>query len=222
MAAGRRRCDRATTGRADELLADLRQALGHRPPTADAPTGARPRPAAARRPRGLGAATAASRVHAQGTGARRSPRTPSVGPALAERAALQHRDRRRNAADVPRRGRPWHRALPRGGALRRGHARAARLPAAAPQLRVDRPARSRHLRLSRAGTAGARSRGRATPACTAGGRCSRRRGRWPSATSIRTSTSAAASAATASCTWRRWAPTTGDSRPGACGRWSSC
>ena len=90
------------------------------------------------------------------------------------------------------------RALPRGGAVRGRRPRAARLPAARPELRVDRRARSRDLRLPAAAAAGDRSRGRAIRACTAAGRCSRRRGRSRSATSIRTSISPAASPATPS------------------------
>ena len=76
--------------------------------------------------------------------------------------------------------------------------RAASLSAARPELRVDRPARSRDLRLSRGRPDGDRWRVRATPACTAASRCSRRRARWRSATSSRTSTSPAASRPTRS------------------------
>ena len=89
-------------------------------------------------------------------------------------------------------------ALPRSRALRRRRPRTARLSAARAQLRVDRRAGSRDLRLPAAQAAGDRSPGRAIPACTDAGRCSRRRGRWRSATSIRTSISPDGSPATPS------------------------
>ena len=54
------------------------------------------------------------------------------------------------------RGRARLRALPRGRALRRGRHRAARLSTAGPQLRVDRQARSRDLRLPAAWAVGIR------------------------------------------------------------------
>ena len=68
--------------------------------------------------------------------------------ALSQPSALQQGAARpRDAAQLPRRRPPRLRALPRSGALRGGRPRAARLPAARPQLRVDRRARSRDLRL---------------------------------------------------------------------------
>ena len=152
-------------------------------------------------------------------------RTPPAVQALAERAALQHRAaaRARDAAQLPRRRPPRHRALPGSGARRRGDPRAARLSAARPQLRVDRRARSRDLRLPSQrdvgiGRAIARSR-----AARPHARCSPRRARSRSATSIRTSISPAGSPATRSSIFAddgrlRLAAV----RDRTSGRWSGC
>ena len=122
------------------------------------------------------------------------------GAAVPERAALQHRAAACGATLRSFRGVVQHRhgALPRSGARGRRHPRAARLSAARPELRIDRRARSRDLRLPRSAAAGDRSRARAIRACTAASRSSPRRARSRSATSIRTSTSPAGSPATPS------------------------
>ena len=78
----------------------------------------------------------------------RAPEHAARGPALPESPALQHRaGRPRHAPQFSRRRPPRMRALPRSGALRDRRARTARLSTARSQLRVDRPARSRDLRL---------------------------------------------------------------------------
>ena len=56
----------------------------------------------------------------RGASARRAPAHAGRRPDVAERAALQHRDRRRDAAQLSRRRPHRHGALPRGGALGRG------------------------------------------------------------------------------------------------------
>ena len=78
-------------------------------------------------------------------------RTPLRRAAVPQRAAVQHRAaaRTRDAAKLPRRRPPRHRALPRSGACGGRHPRAARISAARPQLRIDRRARPRDLRLPR-------------------------------------------------------------------------
>src|SRR5207302_1640163 len=70
--------------------------------------------------------------------------------AISQRAAVQPGAARTgDTAQLSRRRAAWVRALSRGCALRRGHARAARTSAARPQLRVGRSTRSRDLRVSR-------------------------------------------------------------------------
>ena len=111
-----------------------------------------------------------TRLTAARAAADRTAANAARGSAVPESPALQHRAgaRRRDAAQLPRRRPPRLRALPRGGAVRGRRARTARLSAARPELRVDRRARPRDLRLPDARPLGigrplARSR-----ACTAG------------------------------------------------------
>ena len=115
------------------------------------------------------------------------------------------------------------RALPGGGAVRRGRPRGARLPAARPQLRVDRRAGPRDLRLSSErplGIGGAIARsGSARPeaglrdAAGAGAQLLR---------PVRRLHRAASPATRSSTSPRRWATTTGGWRPPTCGRSSGC
>ena len=103
----------------DWTPADLLDAARHAAIAADAwPTGAIAPPLSAFTP-------AERRVIASAADARR-------GPAIPERAALQHRAaaRGRDAAQLPRRRPPRHRALPRSGAHGGGDPRAARMAAA--------------------------------------------------------------------------------------------
>ena len=90
-------------------------------------------------------------------------RTPLAVQAYLNAPALQHRARRGDAAQLPRRRAHGHGPLPRGRALRGRRPRTARVSAARPQLRVDRSARPRDLRVPGArpvgvGCAVARSR----------------------------------------------------------------
>ena len=66
---------------------------------------------------------------------------------MVERASLQHRDARRDAAELPPGGAPRDGALPRGGVVRGGGHGTARLSPAADEPRVAGLARPRHLRL---------------------------------------------------------------------------
>ena len=117
-------------------------------------------------------------------------RTPAAVQAFLNATALQHgaAARRRDAAQFPRRRAARHGALPGSGARRRGDPRAARLSSARPQLRIDRRAGSRDLRVSAPRDAGDRSPVRAIRACTGESPSSAPRGPSPSATSSRTST----------------------------------
>ena len=90
-------------------------------------------------------------------------RTPDAVQRWLNALPYNNEKRRRDAAHVPRRRAHRHRALSRSGAGGRGHPRAAPLSAARPELRVDRPAGSRDLRLPRRSRAGDRSRARAIP-----------------------------------------------------------
>ena len=105
------------------------------------------------------------RVHAARAAADRAAADAARGAALSESACPTTTEprRRRHAAQLSRRRPARLRALPRGGAVRRRRPRAARLSAAGPQLRVDRRARSRDLRLPARAAAGDRSRARAIP-----------------------------------------------------------
>ena len=102
-----------------------------------------------------------SRPAALGVHAGRASRDPASddaarGAAISQSPAVQHRAAAgtRNAAKLSRRRATRHGALSRGGALGGGDPRAARISAAGPQLRIDRRARSRALRVSAAGTLG--------------------------------------------------------------------
>ncbi len=76
------------------------------------------------------------------------------GAALSQPLALQHRAARRHAAGVPAGGPAREGALPGGGAVCRLRAGAARLSAAAVDIRVGRWSRPRNFHLSRAGALG--------------------------------------------------------------------
>ena len=92
----------------------------------------------------------AMQLHASRAAAHRAAAHAARRPALPERASLQHRAaaRARDAAQFSRRRPASHGALPRSGAVRGDGARAARLSAARHQLRIDRRAGSRDLRVS--------------------------------------------------------------------------
>ena len=95
-------------------------------------------------------------------------RTPAAVQAWLNAPAVQHRDGGRDAAQLPRRRAHGHGALPGGGAVGGDDPRAAPVSAARPQLRVDRSARPRDLRLPEARPDGDRWRARAIPVCTGG------------------------------------------------------
>ena len=99
-------------------------------------------------------------------------RTPAAVQRYLNAPAVQHRARGATLRSFRGVVGHRHRALLRGGDVRRGRARAARLSAARPELRVDRPSGSRAVRRTATPAAGDRSRARAIPACTDGGRSS--------------------------------------------------
>ena len=112
--------------------------------------------------RGTSEAPGPVRVHRRPSGARSIAAERRWRSSVPQRAALQPRaaarKARRCAASAASSG--TARALPRGGARRRRHPRAARLAAAGPELRVDRRARPRDLRVQRAGRWGSVARSR--------------------------------------------------------------
>ncbi len=87
-------------------------------------------------------------------------RTPDAVQRYLNRLALQHRAARRHAAELPAGGPAWHRALPRSGAVRGLRAGAARLSAAADDLRVGRRPRPRALLYRKRGRWGTVARSR--------------------------------------------------------------
>ena len=151
-------------------------------------------------------------------------RTPAAVQALSQRDAVQHRAaaRRRDAAQLPRRRPARHRALHGSGALGRRHPRTARLSSADPQLRIDRRARSRPVRLPPPRALGIDRPLARSGAARAQAGLPHARAPSRSPTSIRTSTTTAASPATPSSICGRCsAATTGGWRTGTCGRRSA-
>ena len=147
---------------------------------------------------------------------------PRCRPALAERAALQHGEGRRDAARFPRR-----RPAPAQRTVSKRRSRRRRFSSSIAIRRwSSASSRSTCSTTSSSSTvpppAGARSRARAILACTAASRSSRRRARSRSATSRRTSISPAASKATRSSICACSATTTGGCRRRTCGKSSSC
>ena len=111
-------------------------------------------------------------VHAPRAGRHRLLSDPAAGPGLVPCHALQLRKGGRDAALVPRGGAHGHRPLPGGGAIRGRGPRAARLPAPSPELRVDRRARPRPVRLPGEGPLGLGGPVTRSRACTGASRCS--------------------------------------------------
>ena len=125
-------------------------------------------------------AAAAARVYRARAAPHRAAAHADRGPALSERARLQHRAgaSRRDPSQLPRRRPARLCPLPRSGALRGGHPRTTRLSAAASSASNRSMSSITSSSCTGAADAGDRWRDRAIPACTEGKRSSPRRGRW--------------------------------------------